>query len=319
VIINLNENIAEGITVNLVVTNISDCAGNQISDQAFTFLQAAAINAQDVLINEVLFNTATDVEDFVELYNNSNKLMDLSVLIIEDKSSSTKIEFSGNFLFEPQAFVALTKDKQAIINYYQPPEDANIIEVEKLPDFNNDKDLIRILNKTGTVIDSLTYSEDWHFDLLGKAKGFSLERLDLTQPANQANNWQSAAATVKATPGYQNSQTITSNIIATELITIENTSISPDNDGFEDFLIIQYNTPSSGWIANLQIFDERGRFVTHLIKNELLGENGIFKWNGLDENEERIPLGIYIVYAEFFNEEGKVKKQKLPIIVSGKL
>jgi len=73
------------------------------------------------------------------------------------------------------------------------------------------------------------------------------------------------------------------------------------------------------WVGNIQIFDQRGRFVAHPTKNELLAESGIVKWDGLSENGERLALGIYIVYAEFFDLNGLVEKHKLPIVVAGKL
>jgi len=194
--------------------------------------------------------------------------------------------------------VALTEDKQALIDYYNPTEEAKIVEVAQLPAFNQEEDLVVLLNDKGEVIDSLTYSANWHFSLLDDTDGVSLERIDIAQPSNSSANWQSAAASVNyATPGYQNSQSFSIEPNNNMLIEIENPTVSPDSDGFEDFLIINYNTENPGWVGNIQIYDQRGRFVAHPTKNELLAESGIIKWDGLSENGQRLALGIILLTA----------------------
>lgn len=107
-------------------------------------------------------------------------------------------------------------------------------------------------------------------------------------------------------------------LITEKLIEIQNPTISPDNDGFEDELNISYKTEAPGYTGNIQIFDQRGRFVAHPVKNSLLAESGTITWDGLSETGERLPLGIYIVYAEFFDLNGNLQKQKLPIVIAGK-
>jgi len=322
ILIDLTEGIQEGIPLYLTASQLFDCAGNEISNEAFTFIKAVAIQPGNILINEILFDPPEDAEDFIEVYNNSNTSLDLNTLKIADLAvydEPVQLNLVVNVL-NPNEYVALTEDRQALIDYYNPPQEAKIVEVAQLPAFNKEEDLIVLLNETGEVIDSLTYHEDWHFSLLDDTDGVSLERIDIAKPSNFKTNWQSAAASVNyATPGYQNSQAFSIEPNNNMLIEVENTTVSPDSDGFEDFLIIKYKTGNPGWVGNIQIFDQRGRFVAHPTKNELLAESGLVKWDGLSENGERLALGIYIVYAEFFDLNGKVEKHKLPVIVAGKL
>lgn len=319
IIIDLTEGIQEGTPLYLTSSQLFDCAGNEISNEAFTFIQAVAIQPGNILINEILFDPPEDAEDFIELYNNSNTSLDLNTLSVGDFSSVVKLSLVESVL-NPNEYVALTEDKQALIDYYNPPEEAKIVEVAKLPAFNKEEDLVVLVNEKDEVIDSLTYHENWHFSLLDDTDGVSLERIDTTKPSNFETNWQSAAASVNyATPGYKNSQSFSIEPNNNMLIEIEHDTVSPDSDGFEDFLIINYKTGNPGWVGNIQIFDQRGRFVAHPIKNELLAESGLVKWDGLSENGERLALGIYIVYAEFFDLNGQVEKHKLPVIVAGKL
>jgi hypothetical protein len=52
-----------------------------------------------------------------------------------------------------------------------------------------------------------------------------------------------------------------------------------------------------------------------LAKGELVGQDGSVIWNGLDDNGNRVPIGIYVVVTEVFNFDGKVKKFKNAAVV----
>jgi hypothetical protein len=65
-----------------------------------------------------------------------------------------------------------------------------------------------------------------------------------------------------------------------------------------------------GFVANITIFDANGRQVRYLAKNATLTSQGSFRWDGLDDNLQRLPVGIYVVFTEVFNLEGKTKKFK---------
>ncbi len=94
---------------------------------------------------------------------------------------------------------------------------------------------------------------------------------------------------------------------------------SPDNDGYDDFLQITYHFEKSGYMLNLQIFDSKGRFVKQLVKNELLGTDGYFTWDGTTEAKEKAQIGIYILNFEVFDMNKNLKKYKKSIVLGGKL
>ena len=74
-----------GIAYILTVENISDCSGNIIHlfNSVIIGLPEPA-DSLDIVINEILFNPHTDGFDYVELYNNSGKIIDLSTIIIAE-------------------------------------------------------------------------------------------------------------------------------------------------------------------------------------------------------------------------------------------
>jgi flagellar hook assembly protein FlgD len=71
-----------------------------------------------------------------------------------------------------------------------------------------------------------------------------------------------------------------------------------------------------GYVANIIIYDAVGRAVRHLQKNTLCGIKGFYKWDGLNDNYRPLPQGIYIVYTEIFNLQGKVKKYKQTVVLA---
>ena len=69
IIIEFTDNIPEGKPLYLTASQLFDCAGNEISNEAFVFTQPIPVQPGNILINEILFNPDADVEDFIELYN----------------------------------------------------------------------------------------------------------------------------------------------------------------------------------------------------------------------------------------------------------
>jgi hypothetical protein len=55
-----------------------------------------------------------------------------------------------------------------------------------------------------------------------------------------------------------------------------------------------------------------------VVRNALLEAAGTIKWNGLDEKEQALPRGIYIVFAEIFDLEGNRKVFKRAAIIAGR-
>ena len=66
---------------------------------------------------------------------------------------------------------------------------------------------------------------------------------------------------------------------------------------------------------NTYIFNVAGQLVRHLAKGELVGQEGSVIWNGLDNNGNRVPVGVYVVLTEIFNFDGKVKQYKNAVVV----
>ena len=313
--------IEEGEIYNISVKNLGDCSGNMIGEKNVSKVGLAQdADSFDLVVNEILFNPLPGGVDFVELYNRSKKIIDLKQIYIANRNSSREISSitqssKETFLLFPEEFISVTTDPVSVKSQYITLNPDAFLKTKTLPSFSNDKGNVIILNQQGNIIDEVSYSDKWHFPLLHNTQGVSLERIDYHSSSIQSN-FHSAATTVGfATPGYKNSQIKLMNELAGEII-ITPEIISPDNDGNNDFAVINYSFPSIGYVANITIFDASGRPVRHLQKNSLLGIKGYFHWDGLGEKNNKLPQGIYIIYTEVFNKEGRMKHFKNTIVLA---
>ncbi|MFH1005237.1 MAG: lamin tail domain-containing protein [Bacteroidota bacterium] len=304
-------------------SNVKDCAGNSIYNiNTAKFAIAQSSSANDIIINEVLFDPKTNGVEWVEIYNRSAKVIDLKELYLCSQDDAgvftdiTQIAPEGYLIF-PQDYFVLSTDDSKIKNQYSAPNMEGFINMTSIPPLNNDSDHVFIINQSQTIIDKLFYHSKWHLPLLNDTKGISLERINFDNLTQNETNWHSAAESMGgATPAYKNSQ-YTNEETGTE-VTVSPKIFSPDNDGNNDVLSINYLFDTPGMVGNVNIYDSRGRLVRTLIRNELLATSGFFFWDGITNDRQKANIGIYIVYFEAFSTKGNVKKYKMTCVVAEK-
>ena len=118
-----------------------------------------------------------------------------------------------------------------------------------------------------------------------------------------------------ATPGYANSQQLPEGD-GTEF-SIFPAVISPDNDGFEDFAEFTLHFPEPGNRLTLRIFDANGHAVSLLANNVLCGSEAAFRWDGLDDNRNRLPSGMYVVIAQYWDVQGISGRKRKVVSIAG--
>jgi Lamin Tail Domain/Bacterial Ig-like domain len=318
----LNAPLSHNKVYTVTSTAISDCAGNAITAKNTARVGLTEIaDSLNIVINEILFNPKSNGTDYVEIYNRSNKIFDLKQTYIANRNtagviSNIKPLSTENYLFFPQDFMVITEDAAIIKRDFITKNMDAFVTVAAMPSFNDDKGNVIILNAQGNVTDELQYDEKWHFKLIDNREGVALERIDYNAPTQQSDNWHSAATSVGyGTPSYKNSQYKINEGVQGE-IKITPEIVSPDNDGIDDFATVDYSFPSPGYVANIIIFDAAGRVVRNLQRNALCGTKGNFRWDGLGEKDQKLPVGIYIIYTEVFNLEGKKKQFKDTIVLA---
>ncbi len=310
------------IVYNITASNIKDCKGNTItaSSKVKVGLPVDAATGEWV-INEILFNPRSNAFDFVEFYNNSNKILDASKIYVANKNSSGVVSSikplsTIPFYIFPGDYIVETEDADNLSIQYLVSKPDNVLAISSPPSFSDDEGIVVALNFQGTIIDEVKYKDDWHFALVDDDEGVSLERIDPAGPSQDANNWHSAASTAGyATPTAKNSQYKLVNAI-NATVEISPKIFSPDNDGRDDIATIQFAVTEPGYIANVTIFDAAGRPVRNLVRNGTLALNGYWNWDGLNDKGLKLPVGNYIIFTEIFNLQGKKQAFKKVVVLA---
>jgi hypothetical protein len=323
--IQLNLSAAQALLRNKIYTvtvvGTTDCSGNAVQTPASARVGLYEhLDSLDVVLNEILFNPRPTSNDYVEVYNRSGKIINLRNLYLANRSSTGQVSSitqvtSGDYLLFPGDFMVFTESKALVLAEYVALNPSQFLEVN-MPSFNDDKSNVILLNEQGNIVDELAYNEKWHFKLISNREGVALERTNYDAATQDEKNWHSAATSVGyGTPTYKNSQFTANGAVEGE-ITVTPEIVSPDNDGMDDYATISYQFPQPGYVANITIFDAAGRLVRYLQRNALCGLNGYFRWDGLGEKNQKLPVGMYIIYTEVFNLEGKTKKFKNVIVLA---
>ncbi|MCC6691119.1 MAG: lamin tail domain-containing protein [Bacteroidia bacterium] len=311
------------VSYSLTINGVSDLQTNSITTSVVRFVLTERANSGDIVINEILSDPNQGGVDFVELYNNSNKIIDLSTYTlcsfdtITNQLSSVQAIAGGLTLFYPGQYVLLSLNSVAVQNQYYTTNLSGFIEMKAFPSMNIASGIIVLADTSQIIIDRFDYQQNMHFPLLNSTKGVSLERISPNRPASDRNNWHSASSTVGyATPAYKNSQTFDSK--PGKEITFSNELFSPDNDGFNDVLNINYEFDMAGYVCSVSIYSSNGVLVRNIASNEMLSVSGTYTWDGINNDRELCPVGMYIVYFQLFNSSGIVKNYKKVAVLAHK-
>ena len=281
------------------------------------------IQPNDILINEILSYPKPDGVDFVEVYNHSNKIVDLQQLYVASVNTTSHVVGSlrkvsdEQHLFYPGEYKVLTTNPDIVKQHYPEALLNTFIDMAALPNFNNETGGV-ILSSNGLTIDSLYYTPAMQSLFISNHRGVSLERQSFSNSTLAPGNFRSAATSVGgATPGYLNSQ---GEVEASgDNIFLVSKTFSPDNDGFEDFLEINYHFSKSGNMANIDIYNDKGQLVKRLQRNQSMATQGVITWDGLSDTNQRLPVGIYIALIEIYNAQGMRNVYRKGFVLAAKL
>lgn len=268
---------------------------------------AAPAGAQQgtLLLSELLYQPLSGEAEYVELYNNSDSPVELSGYhIVRWVGDSLGRHYPlPQHTVAPHDYVALTRDAVSVSANYTILYTTHLVECS-LPTYPNSGGSVILMTADSTHVERFDYDPTMHSRLLRNKAGVSLERRSFERPTGEASNWFSAASTAGyGTPGYANSQS-TEQLAEEVNFDFSATLLSPDGDGYQDELEITYQLPDGDLAARVEVYNARGLMVRRLLNNALLGTTGTFRWDGMDENRQRLPEGQYIIQIVFYDTSG---------------
>jgi hypothetical protein len=176
---------------------------SEIDTLEFFYFEVEEAEIGDVIISE-FFPDPTPVlglpdEEYVEIYNRSNKFIDLNDWEISDNTSSSGI--LPAYILYPGEYLILApssaEEKYA--------EFGEVLIPSAWRAFNNSSDSVVIKSTRGIQIDGLGYDLSWYQDEEKSEGGYSIEIINPSLRCFDQNNWRASDANAGGTPGSENS------------------------------------------------------------------------------------------------------------------
>ncbi len=272
-----------------------------------------------LIINEIMYDPATTNSEYLEFYNTSNDSIQLGGMMIK-LGSSSKAKLSNSFLkIAPKEYFVLAADTTIFQNYPWLKAESNVQIASSSFGLLNDGEILVLKDMLGNTLDSLTYSPSWHNGNVLITKNKSLERLNPSLNSNDKSNWSTSVSNYGGTPGKMNS-IFTENLSRESSVTINPNPFSPDNDGFEDFTIINLDLNQTLSQVRIKIYDNQGRVVRTLENSRPSASKNSIIFDGLDDTGKPLRIGIYILLIETVSANGGATETlKAPVVIARKL
>jgi hypothetical protein len=300
--------------------------------EATTVLLARAPEPGQIVINEILFDSFSDDDpatpngvEYVELYNTGEEAVTLSGWLLTGPADAEGALTSpirvgrARTALTPGAYAlafaepdldrlpdALLADSSALALRY-PDADLGAAGLVLLPvertslSLSNTGDTVRLLRADSTEVDAVTYSDDWHRPELRDATGVALERVDPLGPSSDGATWTSSLDPSGGTPGRQNTVfQVGGEPPASPDLVIEPSPFDPDEGSTE----LLYTLGTDAALVRVRIYDAAGRRVRTLEEAAFTGRSGSLRWDGRDDGNRELRIGIYVVLLEALDAQG---------------
>jgi hypothetical protein len=304
----------------LEVKNLRDCNGNFIKPEfsKLKFALPESVAVGDVFINEVLFNPKSGGVDFVEVFNQSDKYLNIKNWVLanrpEEQVINPRVIAPQDYILPPAGYLVFTSSIATLLNYHLNAISSNLFQTT-LPSMNDDSGSIALVSDQGLLLDYFRYDQNYHSRLLKDKEGVSLERISVKEDSNNPANWKSASsASGFATPGFINSNTRPDFAADENAVVIEPEIFSPAVPG-QDFAQINFRFDQPGLLANVKIADQQGRVIKEIANNETLGFEGFFRWDGDRSDGSKARMGYYFVWFEVYDLSGMLKTYRKRVVI----
>ncbi len=297
----------------LISTLTADNDQNPLNNSHFSAIEVLDASA-DLKLSEIKFLTFSDEPEWIEIYNKGNSRVNLQGWGLADLRDTTWID-SAVFLY-PKQWKVLAAGPG--LSGYYPIDDSLIVQLKNFITLNNDGDTVYLLNPAAGWQDQVAYTRNW---LEGEENNTpSLERIRYDLDARLQSNWGPSASANGATPGAQNSLTISGELPQQGKISVTPNPFSPDGDGFEDNALIEMALPVATARIRVEIFDLSGRHIRSLKENTFSGSRDKTIWDGRDDSGHVVRMGIYIIFLQIVDDQkGVIREIKSPVVVAGHL
>lgn len=200
VLLSFSPPLPANVNLRLVVSGITDVAGNTMEETVRDFaVYEASLN--DVVVNEVMADPTPPVGlpewEYIELYNTTAFTIDLSgwSLVI-----GTSAKTLPSVALAPEGYLLLCKEEGAEgLAAFGPVCGFSSFSIA------NAGAIIQLSDADGTLVSEVRFNDTWYRDAAKKEGGWSLEQIDPLHPCAGQRNWTASDDPSGGTPGRENS------------------------------------------------------------------------------------------------------------------
>jgi hypothetical protein len=192
-------------TYTFICEGVRDRHGNLSVARAisFTFYDIQPALPGDILLTEIMADPNPVVSglpdaEYVEVYNASNKVIDMGKLFFSAGGSPRPIQ--GGLSLPGTYAIVCTKNFEARFSVF-----GTTATVDPLPNLGNESGTIKITDIQNNIILEVNYSSTWYRDENRAAGGWSLELVELDKPCDCPSNWRACVDPRGGSPGIVNS------------------------------------------------------------------------------------------------------------------
>ncbi len=276
-------------------------------------------------ITEIMFDpvdiAGKTTAEYVEIHNPGESAVPIGNWRLIDETGTVRGTIPSNSPpVQPGAYVVVAADSSIYLRFPALRDSLNVVVIGRAGfSLNADGDEVVLRDAEGRSVDSVPYRAEWHWEELDDTKGISLERISRSASSIDGRNWSSSLERLGGTPGRRNSRMIPASNSQARL-RIEPETLSPDGDGFQDFIRIGYRLPVSRSRITVTLYDRLGRRAARIANNEPAGAEGELIWNGEGENGRPLEPGIYVIRLEAYDQGGiGIASAQAAVVVARKL
>ena len=85
-------------------------------------------------------------------------------------------------------------------------------------------------------------------------------------------------------------------------VELSSENLSPNHDGWEDELCLQYVVPNDDYLATCAVYTANGMLVKQLCHQSSISSAGKICWDGTTASGSTAEIGVYVIYIELRNK-----------------
>jgi hypothetical protein len=306
----------------LLQDTLKDCCGNFLTLGTFPFGIPVLPDSADLVASEVMYMPLDEGTEYLEIFNNSGKLIDLSMCRLAKLDTvNMSIQALYNLTDQPVMifpgdYMVMTGEIIKLLNSHSQADAGHVFCNAAMPVLPDDGAVYAIITQGGMEIDRFCYDKSFHAPYLSNIKGIALERLSPLLKGSRASAWYSASsASGWATPTLPNSQHLIYGIPEVKM-EVKPRCYRPGTGAGSDLVSIRFSGLTSGSQLTLRVFDEAGNHIKYLVNEGVAADEDIWRWDGTQDSGQLPASGIYIIDAAISSGNGSTGRIRVPVVLA---